>query len=297
MGPLPLALPKRTLDLSGRPLVMGIVNLNADSFSGDGTLDLDQALAQTRRMIADGADMIDVGGESARTNRGPISESEEIDRVGPFVEKFLTEFGPPEAAADSPTPIPEEAPVFPPVLSINTWRSAVAEATLAAGGEFLNDMSALPDESNARIAARHRAALLIMHSVGPPKVAQTHVRYDDIMATLESFFAEKIALALSAGLSRKAIVLDPGIDFAKQRDDNLTVYRELARLTRFGRPILLPVSRKTVIGDVLHLAKPKDRDAGTVACLVAGMKRGASIFRVHQVRAAAQAVRTVRFAT
>lgn len=297
MDPLPLALPKRSLDLSGRPLVMGIINLNADSFSGDGTLDLEQALAQARRMVADGADMIDVGGESARTNRSPISEQEEIDRVVPFNEKLLAEFGCPDARDGSLTPIPEDGPVFPPVLSVNTWRPAVAEATLAAGGEFLNDMSALPDSTNARIAAQHRAALLIMHSVGPPKVAQTHVRYDDVMATLESFFAEKIALAVAAGLSREAIVLDPGIDFAKQRDDNLTVYRELSRLARFGRPILLPVSRKTMIGDVLQLSEPTDRDAGTVACLVAGMVRGATIFRVHNVRASVQAVRTVRATT
>ena len=276
---------------------MGIVNLNADSFSGDGTLDLDQALDLTRRMIADGADLIDVGGESARTNRAPIPEQEEIDRVGPFIDKFLAEFGRPASGAGSLTPIREDAPIFPPVLSINTWRPAVAEATLAAGAEFLNDMGALPDDTNARIAARHRAALLIMHSVGPPKVAHTHVRYDDVMTTLEAFFAEKIALALGAGLSREAIALDPGIDFAKQRDDNLTIYRDLSRLTRFGRPILLPVSRKTVIGEVLQLPEPTERDAGTIACLVAGMERGARIFRVHNVRASAQAVRTVRAAT
>ncbi len=276
---------------------MGIVNLNADSFSGDGTLDLDQALRLTRQMIADGADLIDVGGESARTNRASIPEQEEIDRVAPFIEKFLAEFGHPAAGGGSPTPIPETMPVFPPVLSINTWRPAVAEATLAAGGEFLNDLGALPDDTNARIAARHRAALLIMHSVGPPKVAHTHVHYDDVMVALDSFFADKIALALAAGLSREAIALDPGIDFAKQRDDNLAIYRDLSRLTRFGRPILLPVSRKTVIGDVLDLPEPTDRDAGTIACLVAGMERGARIFRVHNVRASAQAIRTVRAAT
>lgn len=296
MGPLPLALPKRTLDLAGRPLVMGIVNLNADSFSGDGTLDLEQALTQARRMVADGADMIDVGGESARTNRGPISESEEIDRVAPFIEKFWGEFGRPETVADSLTPIPEEAPVFPPVLSINTWRPTVAEATLAAGGEFLNDMSALPDDANARIAAKHRAALLIMHSVGAPKVPHTQVLYENVMDALESFFTAKIQLALNAGLPRAAIALDPGLDFAKQRDDNLTIYRELSRLTQFGRPVLLPVSRKTVIGDVLNLPEPIQRDAGTIACIVAGLKRGANIFRVHNVRAASQSIRVVRAA-
>ena len=136
-------------------------------------------------------------------------------------------------------------------------------------------------------------ALLIMHTVGQPKVPHTHVGYDDIMARLDEFFAEKIALAERAGVARAAILLDPGIDFAKQCDDNLRIYRELDRLHRFERPILLPVSRKTVIGDVLDLPNAAERDAGTVACVVQGMLRGAQIFRVHNVRAAVQAVRTV----
>ena len=297
MSSLELALPRRTLDFSGRPLVMGIVNLNADSFSGDGTLDVDAALALARQMIADGADMIDIGGESARTNRGPISEQEEIDRVGPFIGKFLAEHGSPSDRSQRAAAIPEDGALFPPVLSINTWRPSVAEATLAAGGEFLNDMGALPTDENARIAARHRAALLIMHSVGPPKVPHTHVLYKNVMDALESFFTAKIKLALDAGLPREAIALDPGIDFAKQRDDNLAIFRELDHLAHFGRPILLPVSRKTVIGDVLNLPEPVERDAGTVACLVAGLERGATIFRVHNVRAAVQTIRIARLAT
>src|SRR5207249_423185 len=119
------------------------------------------------------------------------------------------------------------------------------------------------------------------------------VRYDDVMAELERFFAEKIALAENAGLSRQAIILDPGIDFAKQRDDNLRILRELPRLSRFARPILLPISRKTVIGEVLDLPDPRDRDAGTIACAVAGCLRGAHILRVHNVRATSQALRTI----
>jgi len=247
-------------------------------------------MAQARQMVADGADLIDVGGESARTNRGPIAEQEEIDRVAPFLEKFYAEFGAPNRSA----PIAEDSPLSPPVLSINTWRPAVADAALAAGGEFLNDMGALPTDENARVAARHRAALLIMHSVGEPKVAHTQVRHDDVMRTLDDFFAAKIQLALAAGLPGESIVLDPGIDFAKQRDDNLRIFRELRRLTRFGRPILLPVSRKTVIGDVLNLPDPTSRDAGTVACVVTGMLHGASLFRVHNVAAVVRTVRTVR---
>lgn len=285
-----LALPRRVLRWSGaRPLLMGIVNINADSFSGDGTLDPVAAFEHARQLHAAGADIIDVGGESARTNREAIGEDEEIDRVLPFLERFRAEYGP--LTEDD---LPDDAPLAQPVLSINTWRPRVAEATLAAGGELLNDLSALPDAENARIAARHRAALLIMHSVGQPKVPHTHVQHADILGTLEAFFADKIALAESAGLPREALMLDPGLDFAKQRDDNLAILGNCSRLHRFGRPVLLPISRKTVIGEVLGLQNPADRDAGTIACLAAGFRQGMHIYRVHNVAAAAAAVRVLR---
>ena len=257
-----------------RPLVMGIINLVEDSFSGDGISDPDLALQRARQMIADGADIIDAGGESAGTKRGAMSEQEEIDRLCPFIEKFLSL-------------------ETPPALSINTWRPAVARAALAVGGDILNDIGALPTDENARICAAHGAALLIMHSVGEPKVKHTHIQYDDVMQALETFFGEKIAMAMAAGVPRDSIIVDPGLDFAKQRADNLRILLELSRLEKFGRPILLPVSRKTVIGEVLEIADPAARDAGTVACIVAGMLRGASIFRVHNVRAAAQALKTI----
>ncbi len=253
-----------------RPLIMGIVNLSVDSFSGDGLADVEAALAKARQFIADGADIIDIGAESARTNRAAIAESEEAARLVSFIERW--DF---------------------PLLSVNTWRPAVARAALNVGGHLLNDISGLPTDENARICAETGAALLIMHSIGEPKVPHTHVGYADVLARLEEFFAAKIALAASAGVARDALILDPGIDFAKQRDDNLRIYRELDRLQRFERPILLPVSRKTVIGDVLGIKDPAARDAGTIACIVQGMLRGASIFRVHNVRAAAQAVRMI----
>ena len=264
------------------PLVMGIVNLVADSFSGDGLTEIDAALARARQQLADGARIIDIGAESARTNRSAIPEEEETAQLLRFVERWpdlRDEF----SRENTPRPL----------LSINTWRPGVVRGVLPHGGDLLNDIGALPDDENARICADAGAALLIMHSVGQPKVPHTHVSYEDIMARLDEFFAEKISVAEQAGVSPDALILDPGIDFAKQRDDNLRIYRELARLHRFERPILLPVSRKTVIGDVLGLPAP-ERDAGTVACLVAGMLRGAHIFRVHNVKAAAQAVRTIQ---
>jgi dihydropteroate synthase len=263
---------------------MGIININDDSFSGDGSLDVDQVIAQAQASIKAGADIIDVGAESARTNRAPISVAEEISRLTPFVTRFA------ECATVAPL---DEEQIFPPMLSLNTWRPAVLRAVLTLGIDIVNDIGALANAENAALAAECGAALVIMHSVGEPKLPHRHVQYDDIMSTLDDFFERKIAEATKAGLSQEAIILDPGIDFAKQRPDNLRNYRELSRLTRFERPILLPVSRKTVIGEVLDLPDPKDRDAGTIACVVAGMQRGTSIFRVHNVNATSLAVRTI----
>lgn len=275
----------RRIEFPRHPLVMGIVNINDDSFCGDGTLDVTAALAQAEAAIRDGADVIDIGAESARTNRGPISEEEEVARLIPFLKAW-----PQLLSRALPA---DEVQLWPPLLSINTWRSAVVERVLPHGGDLLNDISALPDATNARLCAEHGVALLIMHSVGQPKVPHTHVSYPDIIETLIAFFDEKVQLALDAGLRSEQIVIDPGIDFAKQKDDNLAIYRQLGRLHRWQRPILLPVSRKTVIGDVLALPNPNDRDAGTVACIAAGMQRGAHLFRVHNVRAAFQAVKTL----
>jgi dihydropteroate synthase len=268
-----------------RPLIMGIVNITDDSFGGDGSLDVERALESARRHVMAGADIIDVGGETARTNRSEIPEEEEIARLAPFAERF-------DEASSGWTPV-DGAQLFPPLLSINTWRPRVAQTILDIGGHFLNDIGALPTDENARIAAKRGTALLIMHSIGRPKQKHTHIVYEDVLDALEKFFEEKIDLAMAAGVAREAIVLDPGIDFAKQKPDNLRVYRELDRLKRFERPILLPVSRKTVIGEVLGIDDPLERDAGTIACLVTGTLRGASLFRVHNVQAASQALRVI----
>jgi dihydropteroate synthase len=264
---------------------MGIVNINDDSFCGDGTLDPSAALTQARDQLLAGADVIDIGAESARTNRGPISVQEEVARLLPFLHAW------PAQLKSLPAAPWDSEQLWPPLLSINTWRSEVVEQVLPVGGDLLNDISALPDARNAQLCAQHGAALLIMHSKGEPKVPHTHVAYADVMQELRDFFSEKIRLAQEAGLTAEQILLDPGIDFAKQREDNLTIYRELSQLEEFRRPILLPVSRKTVIGQVLKQSAPLSRDPGTVACISAGMSRGAHCFRVHNVAAAAQTVK------
>lgn len=275
----------RRLAFPRRPLIMGILNINDDSFSGDGRIDTAWALQRAREMVALGADIIDIGGESARTNRTAISPEEELRRISPFIEQF------PEIETGL-TPR-DDKQVFPPLLSINTWRPEVAGPALERGGHILNDMSALPDDRNARICAATGAALLIMHSVGAPKVPHTHVGYADVMEELKTFFTAKIAAAVAAGMPRQSLILDPGIDFAKQTADNLRIYRELRDLTVFDRPILLPVSRKSVIGRVLDLPDPRERDPATAACIVAGMRRGAAIFRVHNVEMAWRVIHSV----
>jgi dihydropteroate synthase len=275
----------RLVTFPRRPLVMGIVNATEDSFSGDGSLQIQRNIETAQRHVSDGADIIDVGGESARTNRVEISEAEETARILPFVRRF-------QECHDGKSPV-DKIQVFPPLLSINTWRSGVAEATLPSGGHLLNDMSALPTSENARIAASYGSGLLIMHSVGLPKQRHTDVHYVDILRTLEGFFDQKIGQAIAAGVPLEALILDPGIDFAKQKPDNLRIYRELNSLAQFERPILLPVSRKTVIGEVLGIAESADRDAGTMACVVAGILSGATIFRVHNVHATVQALRVI----
>ena len=255
------------------PRTMGIININDDSFSGDGTLDVKTALATAEKMMKEGADIIDVGAESARTNRDAISVEDEIKRLQPFIEAFPG----------------------PARLSINTWRPRVIEAVLGIpdhGIDLINDISGLPDDRNAELCAESGVSLLIMHTVGLPKIAHNEQRWDDVLAAIESFFTAKIDLALSAGLTREKIVLDPGIDFAKQCEDNLAIYRHLERLVeKFDEfPILLPISRKTVIGEVLGIENPAERDAGTIACLVRGVTAGARIFRVHQVKAVADSL-------
>jgi dihydropteroate synthase len=256
-------------------MIMGIVNLSADSFSGDGFSDIGAALQRAREQIADGADIIDVGAESARTNRGPIPVEEESARLIEFIDGWKS-----------------LVPAHPVLLSLNTWRHEVVRAVLPRGGDIVNDIGGLTTDDNALLCAEHGAALVVMHTVGQPKVPHTHVGYDDVVQRIADFFEEKIDAAIATGLSRDSLILDPGIDFAKQRDDNLRIYRELAAFQRFDRPLLVPVSRKTVIGDVLGVPPP-ERDAGTIACIVAAQLRGAQVFRVHNVRTAAQAVRMV----
>jgi len=268
------------VDFSNRTMVMGIININDDSFSGDGTLDQNKAMEMALAKVDEGADIIDIGAESARTNRGPIPEEEEINRLKPFIKEFhSTHWG-------------EGRPK--PLLSVNTWRPEVARKILPLGVDILNDIGALGKSDNAKICADYGTALLIMHSIGLPKEPHLGQKYENVMDDINLFFEKKVNLATSVGLNVEQIVLDPGIDFAKDRAENLNILKNLKEFHKHGRPILVPVSRKTVIGEVLSINDPSSRDAGTVACSVSSIIRGAAILRVHNVEAASQTVKIIQ---
>lgn len=272
-----LQLPGRTLRFEALPRIMGILNLTDDSFSGDGTLDPNRAVEIAVRLVREGADFLDVGAESARTNREPIPVKEEIARLLPFLDAWRA-----TVATLSPR---DSSQIFPPVLSLNTWRPEVVREVLPAGVELLNDMGGLPDPANAAICAETGVALLIMHTVGLPKQNHSHIQHENLLADLDDFFERKIAMALEAGVSREAIVLDPGLGFAKQTRDDLLVLANIHTLQRFERPLLLPISRKGLIGEVLGVANPADRDAGTVGVFASVPFEGGLLFRAHNVDA------------
>jgi len=282
-SPTLLSLPERSISFPRRPLLMGILNINDDSFSGDGTLELAGAVERAREIVGQGGDIVDVGAESARTNRAPISEQEEINRLRPFLEKWPTMFAGIRAR--------DEEQIFPPVLSVNTWRPAVVEAALQMGAELVNDMGGLVETTNAVLCKQHGAALLIMHTVGLPKQAHDHVRYDDVVARVEEFFVNRLAATTACGLSADQIILDPGLGFAKQPSDDLKLCAAVERLAKLGRPLLLPLSRKGFLGEVVNEPDPAKRDAATIGALVTAVgNQPAAILRVHNVDASWQAL-------
>jgi dihydropteroate synthase len=265
-----LRLPGSELDLQlGRPLLMGIVNASPDSFSDGGDLPtLDDQVARGLAQVAEGATIIDVGGESGVTNT-PVSEAEvEAARVVPLVRGL----------ADAGV-----------VVSVDTWKPIVADQALAAGASIINDVSGLRDPALAEVCAARGGALVVMHTRAAPKVKE-FPRYDDVRTDVLAFLEERLAMARAAGLDDDQLVVDPGPDFAKTPSQTVEVLRHLDDLQRFERPILLAVSRKDFVG-ALTLTAPQDRDAGTLAAIGEGVDRGAAILRVHDVAATARFLR------
>jgi dihydropteroate synthase len=257
-----LRLPGRVLEIEqGRPLLMGVVNASPESFS-DGTEVADLA-AQLRRALEltdQGADLIDVGGESGVTGTPPLDPEQEIERVVPLVERLAGEGI---------------------VVSVDTWKPTVARAALAAGAAMINDVSGLRDPLLADACAAAGAALVLMHTRAEPK-HKDFPGYEDPVADVLAFLKERIALVAERGLAEESIVVDPGPDFAKTPAETVEVLRRLSVLRELQRPILLAASRKDFIG-ALTGRPPRDRLAGTLAALGEGVDRGATILRVHDV--------------
>ncbi len=258
----------RTLELGRRPWLMGIVNASPDSFSDAGMhRTLEQRVALGARLLAEGADILDVGGESAATNRPPIEVDEELARVVPLVCRLVDELD--------------------AVVSVDTYKPAVARAAIDAGAAIVNDVSGLRDPELAALCARTGAALVVMHTRAAPKVRlQDPDAYDDVVADVLAFLTERIELALREGLRPEQLILDPGPDFAKTPAQTIELLRALPRLHELGRPLLMAISRKDFIGAITGRS-PAQRDAGTLAALAYGVEAGAQLFRVHDVAAAA----------
>lgn len=252
-----------TLDLTGGPLVMGIVNATPDSFSDrPGAKSLEDRVALARRLVDEGADLIDVGGESGVTDRPPVDPAVEIARVVPLIER-IAELGVP--------------------ISVDTYKPDVARAAITAGAHLINDVSGLADERLADIAATAGAGLVLMHTRAAPK-RKLFPGYDDgVVADVLEFLAERIALSVRRGVDITRLIVDPGPDFAKTPAESVAVLRAIGRLrAELGRPVLLAVSRKDFVGAVTGRA-PRDRLGGSLAALAAGVSAGAAIVRVHDV--------------
>ena len=266
----PLRCGARTLDLSA-PVVMGILNVTPDSFSDGGRFNgRDAALRQAQRMLADGAAIIDVGGESTRPGAAPVSEQEELDRVVPIVEALSGELD--------------------ALVSVDTSTAAVMRDSAAAGAGMINDVRALRRPGALAAAAATGLPVCLMHMQGEPGTMQDDPRYQDVTAEVLAFLGERIAACEQAGMARERLLVDPGFGFAKTVAHNLTLMREMAALQVLDLPILIGVSRKSLFGKVL--GRPvEERLSGSLAAAILCMERGASIVRAHDVRETVDALR------
>jgi dihydropteroate synthase len=270
-------LARRSLEYGERTLVMGVLNVTPDSFSDGGQFfSFDRAIEQAERMISEGADIIDVGGESTRPGSEFVSQEEELRRVIPVIERLV-----------SSSSIP---------ISIDTTKSEVARAALEAGAEIVNDISGLRfDPAIADESAKAKAGLILMHSRGTPKDMQQMPPVEDVMLEVISGLRESVAVAEQRGVARESIAIDPGIGFGKTAEQNVELIAKLDQLAREfpDLPLMIGTSRKSFLGKLLGDAPAGQRLYGTLASVVAAVFNGAHIVRVHDVRAAADAVQVL----
>ena len=267
----------QTLDCNGRPLVldrprvMGIVNVTPDSFSDGGAHDnVDAAVAHGLRLAAEGADILDVGGESTRPGAEPVGVEEELRRVIPVIERL---------ARECPLPI-----------SVDSSKPEVMRAAVAAGAGMLNDVHALRGEGALDAAASFATPVVLMHMQGEPRSMQAEPHYEDVVSEVFRFLAERIFAAEMAGIDKKRIVIDPGFGFGKNRDHNLALLAQLRRFEELGVPVLAGLSRKKTIGELTGRSDPRERVHGSVAAHLIAAQHGARLLRVHDVAATVDAL-------
>ena len=266
-----LELGATTLDLS-QPRIMGVLNRTPDSFFDGGRFTgLDAALSQAERIVKEGADILDVGGESTRPGAADVSLQEELDRVLPLIEGIRTRFSTP--------------------LSIDTSKPEVMQAAVKAGAAMINDVYALRRPGALEAAAATGAALCLMHMQGEPRTMQKDPHYADVTTEVKEFLEDRVQAVLAIGVPKTRLVLDPGFGFGKNLEHNLTLLRRLPEFASLGYPLLVGLSRKSMIGTLLGGKPVEDRVQGSVAAAVIAVQNGASIVRVHDVAPTVEALK------
>ena len=262
---------KRTLTLGKRTLLMGVLNVTPDSFSDGGLFfDKEKAIAHGLRMVEEGADIIDIGGESTRPGSKPLDLEEELRRIIPIIESLAKK-------VDIP-------------ISIDTYKSAVAQRAIEAGAEIINDISGLHfDQNLAKVASEEDTPLVLMHIRGTPETMQKDIHYESLFSEILHYLKDSIQRAESAGLDPRQIIIDPGIGFGKTVEDNLLIIKNLYEFRILGKPILLGTSRKSFIGKILNTGAG-DRLEGTLSSIAIGVLNGAHIIRSHDVLQAKKAI-------
>ena len=255
-----------SFDWGKRTYIMGIINVTPDSFSDGGDFNsLDSAVTQAKKLIEDGADILDIGGQSTRPGATQISATEELDRVIPVI-----------AAVRSQLDIP---------ISVDTTRASVALAAIEAGADIINDISAATfDEQMLPLVAKLEVPIILMHIRGTPQTMQQFTDYQDLLGEISDFLASRIKAAINTGVSPSKIIIDPGIGFAKNYQQNLKLLQKLAIFSQHNVPILVGPSRKSFIGQILHQKDPKQRVWGTAAACCAAIASNADILRIHDVK-------------
>ena len=263
----------RTFDLTHRAVIMGVVNVTTDSFSDGGQfIGVETACAQARRLAADGAEIIDIGGESTRPGAEPVGEAEEMRRVLPVIARL------------------HQLSAFP-AISIDTMKPAVARAALEAGAEIVNDVTGLRDPAMREVVRTSGAGAIAMHMQGTPRDMQRAPQYGDVTAEIREFFRQTFEACLRCAIDPMRLAFDPGIGFGKTPAHNLALIRNLEAMRVGGRPLVLGASRKSFIGTALGTAAVEDRAWPTVALTSYGRTHGASVFRVHDALPNAHALR------